>query len=61
MNPLGRFMLRVFLWLPLCFGIWYFATILVAVPLAWLLDRLSGPAILGSARTLGRPVSVLSG
>ena len=40
MTPLGRFILRVFLWLPLCFGVWYFATILIAVPLALVLDLL---------------------
>ncbi len=36
-NPITRFALRVLFWLPLCFGAWYFATILIAVALATLL------------------------
>lgn len=38
MSTVGRFALKVFLWLPICFGIWYFASILFAVPLAATLD-----------------------
>jgi hypothetical protein len=41
-NPITRFALRVLFWLPLCFGAWYFATILIAVALATLL---AGPLI----------------
>lgn len=37
-NPITGFALRVVLWLPLCFGGWYFATILIAVALAATLD-----------------------
>jgi len=40
MTSLHRFALKVFLWLPLCFGAWYFASILLAVPLASVLDAL---------------------
>ncbi|NVZ10942.1 hypothetical protein HW932_16915 [Allochromatium humboldtianum] len=41
-NPITGFTLRVLFWLPLCFGAWYFATILIAVALATLL---AGPLI----------------
>jgi hypothetical protein len=37
-NPVTRFAFWVLFWLPLCFGAWYFATILIAVALATALD-----------------------
>ena len=40
MTALPRFTLKVFLWLPVCFGVWYFVSILFAVPLASALDPL---------------------
>jgi hypothetical protein len=36
-DPLRRFILRVFVWLPVCFGLWYFSSVLFAVPLEYLL------------------------
>ena len=34
LNPLSRFVLRVILWLPLCFAAWYFSSILWTLPVA---------------------------
>jgi hypothetical protein len=35
-SPLSRFVLRVLLWLPLCFGGWFLFAILMSTPVAWL-------------------------
>ncbi|MBK1720410.1 exosortase H-associated membrane protein [Thiocystis violacea] len=40
MSPTARFIASVFLWLPPCFGVWYFSSILTVLPLAWLLDAM---------------------
>lgn len=40
LNPITRFAIRTFLWLPFCFAAWYFSSILLSLPLAELLDRL---------------------
>lgn len=34
MNPLSRFVLRVVVWLPICFAGWYFSSILWTLPVA---------------------------
>lgn len=34
MNPLSRFLLRVLVWLPICFAGWYFSSILWTLPVA---------------------------
>lgn len=53
-NPITRFALRVLFWLPLCFGAWYFATILIAAALAAMLDvsitRILPDVVAGVAR-----------
>ncbi|RKT44439.1 hypothetical protein BDD21_1821 [Thiocapsa rosea] len=38
MTPIGRFSLSLFLWLPVCFGAWYFSSIILVMPIAWMLD-----------------------
>ena len=38
MNPVTALTLRVFAWLPICFGVWYFSSILFVQPMAWVLD-----------------------
>lgn len=38
MSPLSGFILRVVLWLPLCFAAWYFLSILFVIPLGAALD-----------------------
>ncbi len=38
MNPMPRFTLRLFLWLPVCFGAWYFSSIILVLPIALTLD-----------------------
>jgi hypothetical protein len=35
-SSLGRFVVRVLLWLPGCFAIWYFASGILTMPLRWL-------------------------
>jgi hypothetical protein len=40
MNPISRFALLVFLWLPFCFAAWYFLSILFVTPIAAALDQL---------------------
>jgi hypothetical protein len=39
---LSRFLLRVLLWLPVCFGAWYFLSVLFTLPLALMVDALMG-------------------
>lgn len=35
-SMLARFILKVFLWLPLCFAVWYYAAPLLTLPVKWL-------------------------
>ena len=42
MSPLARFVLNVALWLPLCFGAWYFFAILWIHPVAMATDWIMG-------------------
>ena len=35
-HPLGRFVVIVLAWLPVCFAIWYFSAPLLSVPMHWL-------------------------
>jgi hypothetical protein len=35
-RPLGRFVLKVLAWLPVCFAVWYFAAPLLMLPVQWL-------------------------
>ena len=39
-SSLGRFIVRVLLWLPGCFAVWYFASGLLTMPLRWLVGGL---------------------
>lgn len=40
MSALSQFLLRVLVWLPICFGAWYYLSILFTSPLASLADAL---------------------
>lgn len=37
-NPLRRFMLKVLLWLPVCFAVWYYMRGVIGVPTFFLVD-----------------------
>lgn len=39
-RPVIRFFLKVLLWLPVTFGIWYFMAIVITSPITWLVERL---------------------
>jgi hypothetical protein len=39
-SSLGRFIIRVLLWLPACFAVWYFASGVLTIPLRWLVSGL---------------------
>jgi hypothetical protein len=61
MSPVGRFALKVGLWLPICYGVWYFSSILSVIPLASVLDTLMTsflPNLIGGIETAGNQLLV---
>ena len=40
LNPIHRLLLRVLFWLPVCFALWYYFSILLTIPLASVVDLL---------------------
>lgn len=39
MNLLNRFFLKVSLWIPICFAVWYFLSILLTIPLTIIVNK----------------------
>jgi hypothetical protein len=63
MSPLRGFLLRTLIWLPICFGAWYFLSILFTPPLAALVDALLGagfPSVIERVLADGNSVTVLT-
>ena len=63
MSALNRFLLRVLLWLPVCFGAWYFLSVLFTVPLALTVDALMGwvfPDLLEHVTQKGNELTVIT-
>ncbi len=63
MSALNGFILRVLLWLPVCFGAWYFLSILFTAPLASLVDALMTwlfPALIERVEQVGNALSVIT-
>jgi hypothetical protein len=62
-SPLARFILYVTLWLPVCFGAWYFFAILWVHPVAMVTDWIMAfllPEIVESVRAYGPALQVLT-
>jgi hypothetical protein len=63
MKPLNRFFLHVLLWLPICFGAWYYSSILVTAPLAWVLNQvMTGlfPTIIEHVQQYGNHLTIIT-
>ncbi len=63
MSGLQRFILRVLVWLPICFGAWYFLSILFVVPLAASIDALMTglfPALIERVGPSGNQLEVIT-
>lgn len=63
MSPLGRFVLRVLLWLPICFAGWYFSSILWTLPVAEggsLISRWWFPELIEGLYQNGNQLQVIS-
>lgn len=61
MSPVGRFALKVGLWLPICYGVWYFSSIFSVIPLAAVLDTLMTgllPNLIGGVEPAGNQLLV---
>lgn len=61
MSPVGRFALKVGLWLPICYGVWYFSSIFSVIPLASVLDTLMTwifPTLIGGIEPAGNQLLV---
>lgn len=61
MSPVGRFALKVGLWLPICFAGWYFFSILSIIPLALVLDTLMTwlvPNLIGAIEVAGNQLLI---
>jgi len=56
------FMLRALVWLPICFAVWYYSSILFVAPLARALDLLSRtllPQLISAVETYGNELQVV--
>jgi hypothetical protein len=63
MSPLQGFLLRTLVWLPTCFGAWYFLAILFTSPLAALADAVLGasfPAVIERVLPDGNSITVVT-
>lgn len=63
MKPVTRFTLAVFLWLPVCFAVWYYASILFVVPIAASVDVLMQallPGLIDQVQQRGNGLVVLT-
>ncbi len=63
MSALNRFLLQVLLWLPVCFGGWYYFSILFTTPLASIVDALMTwvfPALIERVAQDGNALTVVS-
>jgi hypothetical protein len=63
MSPPRGFLLRTLIWLPICFGAWYFLSILVTPPLAALVHAALGtsfPSVIERVTSDGNSLSVLT-
>ncbi|EGV19322.1 exosortase H-associated membrane protein [Thiocapsa marina] len=61
MSPVGRFALKVGLWLPVCYGVWYFSSIISVIPLASVLDMFMTwllPNLIGGIEPAGNKLLV---
>ena len=61
MSPIGKFTLKALIWLPLCFGAWYFLSILFVLPVAAALDGLMSwafPDLVRAIKPDGNAVSI---
>lgn len=63
MSLLKPFAWKVFAWLPVCYGLWYFCSILFMPPFAFLLDGVLGggfPGLIDSIEAEGNQLLVLT-
>ena len=63
MSPLARFILYVSLWLPVCFGAWYYFAILWVHPVAMITDWIMSlllPDVVDSVRAYGPAVQIFT-
>jgi hypothetical protein len=60
-NPVAGLGIRLLIWLPICFGAWYFTSILFVLPLAWSLDGITAflvPDLVSGVRAAGNELVV---
>ncbi len=61
MNPVAGLGLRILLWLPICFAVWYFSSIIFVLPMAWMLDGIMVtlfPDVISGVQTAGNDLLV---